>query len=142
MIKIAQSIRNFQPVAFSNSESNDFYKTLATFQHVRSLTDCEVSVVRVLTPREFRTLPPVKFSLAEILVSGLRCTVSTDVPIHLSVALSLLSRRSSINVTNGEYGLFMKGNNRGASVRDTNREMDVLLYDITIIPIVSFEIEH
>lgn len=90
IIKIGQSVRNFQPV-----ESNDFYKSLATFQHVRSLTDCEVSVVRVLTPREFRTLPPVKFSLAEILVSGLRCTVSTHTRLSPRLSISLSPTRLS-----------------------------------------------
>lgn len=88
---------------------------------------------------------PVKFSLAEILVSGLRCTVHSSEPRPrfngptrrsscLSISLLLLRTgaewlfcRSSINVTNVEYGLFMKGSNSRVSVRDTNPEMD--MYD-------------
>ena len=89
---------------------------------VCSLTGCKVSV-RVLTPREFRTMPPVKFSLAEILVSdsvtGFSCDrFTTTIFLSLSslfLSLSLCSSsnregsfcRPSINVIR-EYGFIHK----------------------------------
>ena len=98
-----------------------------------SLTGCKVSV-RVLTPREFRTMPPVKFSLAEILVSdsvtGIsRATVLRPTISYLSLFLSSSNEtrrgfcRSSINVIR-EHDLFMKGSSSHCPSGTQTNEMD------------------
>lgn len=112
---------------------------------VCSLTGCKVSV-RVLTPREFRTMPPVKFSLAEILVSDSVTGFSRDrftTTIFLSLSLSLCSSsnregsfcRPSINVIR-EYG-FIHKREQPVCRRHERRDGYTIVIKIMIISPIS-----